>query len=131
MPLRPTPRPYARFPFFTEMNLYDAFALVLVRPSKKVTVRPEIHFLSLAERNDLWYAGGGAFQDRPSFGYSGRPGGGAKYLGTLTDVSIDYQWRKNTSATLYFGHVNGGNVVRNTVTSRDGWLGYLELNHRF
>jgi hypothetical protein len=55
----PTPRVYARFPFFNMMNNRDVFGELQLRPSKKITVRSDIHSLRLANRNDLWYSGGG------------------------------------------------------------------------
>jgi hypothetical protein len=65
----PTPRIYARFPFYNQMNNDDAFGELILRPHKQVTIRTDIHSLRLAEASDLWYAGGGAFE-KTSFGYS-------------------------------------------------------------
>ena len=53
------------------MNNRDVFGELQLRPSKKITVRSDIHSLRLANRNDLWYSGGGAFQPW-TFGYTGR-----------------------------------------------------------
>jgi hypothetical protein len=69
--LLPTPRPYARFPFFNMMNTEDAFGALLMRPHPKVTISSEYHSLRLTNPNDLWYSGGGAFQPW-TFGYNGR-----------------------------------------------------------
>src|SRR5262249_57316716 len=49
----PTPRLYARLPFFNMMNDGDAFAEVIVRPVPRVTVRGDVHSLSLADAHDL------------------------------------------------------------------------------
>jgi hypothetical protein len=49
----PTPRVYARYPFFNEMNNRDAFGEMILRPSKSTTVRIDGHHLSLASANDL------------------------------------------------------------------------------
>ena len=57
----PTPRIYARFPFYNLMNNRDAFAEVILRPHPKWTIRSDAHFLRLSNKNDLWYTGGGAF----------------------------------------------------------------------
>src|SRR5262249_29004494 len=59
--LLPTPRPYARFPFFNMMNTEDRFGSLLLRPHPKVTISSEFHALRLSDANDLWYSGGGAF----------------------------------------------------------------------
>jgi hypothetical protein len=39
-------------------------------------VRADLHWLQLTSKNDLWYQGGGAF-DNKVFGYTGRPGNGS------------------------------------------------------
>lgn len=131
-PVLPTPRIYARFPFYTEMNLNDAFLQVLLRPHRKVNVRGDVHFLTLADRDDLWYVGGGAFQREPLFGYAGRPSNGNRDLGTLYDVSVDYQALKNTTLTAYLGYATGGDVIGSIYTrSNHGLFAYLELTQRW
>lgn len=127
----PTPRVYARFPFYNLMNIQDLFGQVMLRPHTAVTIRAEVHGLRLAERNDLWYLGGGAFEPR-SFGYIGRPGFGRRGLAALYDVSAD--WRVSPALTLhaYFGHARGGGVVEAIYPEgSDGSFGYLELLYRF
>ena len=52
----PTPRPFARFPFFDMLNNQDAFGILILRPHPKVTVSSEFHALRLSSRNDLWYS---------------------------------------------------------------------------
>src|SRR5262249_52981923 len=83
--LLPTPRVYARLPFFNLMNTRDTFGEAIVRPLKNLTIRTDVHALQLARSSDLWYSGGGAFQPG-SFGYTGRPSNGHTGLGTLYDV---------------------------------------------
>ncbi|HZP81514.1 MAG TPA: alginate export family protein [Chthonomonadaceae bacterium] len=117
-PALPTPRIYARFPFYTQTNLQDAFAQALLRPDARLNLRLDFHKLALADGHDLWYAGGGAFENA-TFGYSGRPTGGSRDLGTLVDLSVDYQLQKTTTLTFYFAYANAGNAVRNTFAGRD------------
>jgi hypothetical protein len=109
----PTPRVYARFPFFNEMNNVDAFGELMLRPTKtkRMAIRSDIHGLWLANRNDLWYSGGGAFQPW-SFGFNGRPSNGARGLATLYDASWDYQATRNLGLGLYFAYARGGDVVQ-------------------
>lgn len=126
-----TPRIYARFPFYTLSNLNDGFVQVIARPNPKLTLRSDAHVLWLADESDLWYIGGGAFQN-PTFGFAGRPSNGKRGLGTLADVSIDYQWRKDTTFTGYFGYAWGGNVVDSIYGGgSNGFMGYLEVSRRF
>ena len=127
----PTPRPYARFPFFNMMNNQDAFGAVWLRPHKSVTIKPEVHRLDLSSGNDLWLSGGGAFQPW-SFGFVGRPSGGHKGLATLYDASVD--WNVNARVTLsgYFGYAAGGDVVRSIYPrDKNGSFGYVEATYRF
>jgi Alginate export len=127
----PTPRPYARTPFFNLMNNQDVMAAVIVRPHKAVSIRSEAHALRLSNRHDLWYSGGGAFQPW-TFGYAGRPSGGYGDLAALYDISADYALNAHWSVTGYFGHVSGGEVVRSIYPAGDrANFGYVELNYKF
>ena len=46
----PTPRPYARFPFFNMMNTQDSFGSLILRPHSKITVSSEFHSLRPEQR---------------------------------------------------------------------------------
>lgn len=105
----PTPRIYARFPFYNMMNTEDTYAQVKLKPHARVSLRTDVHYLRLSNANDLWYVGGGAFQEG-SFGYVGRPSGARRSLGTLFDVSADITITPTTSLTLYGAGVRGGGV---------------------
>jgi hypothetical protein len=61
----------------------------------------------LSNRHDLWYTGGGAFQEG-SFGYVGRLSGGRKGMGTLFDLSADVSVTPTTTVTFYGAGVRGG-----------------------
>ena len=127
----PTPRIYARFPFFNSMNNTDAFTEVMLRPTKKLTVRSDVHGLWLSNSNDLWYSGGGAFQPT-TFGFNGRPSGGVTSLATLYDISGDYKWKYGLSLTLYYGYAVGGEVIKKIFAANsNGSLGYTEVNYKF
>jgi hypothetical protein len=127
----PTPRLYARFPFFNSMNNRDVFSEVVLRPAKNWTLRSDVHGLWLASKSDLWYTGGGAFQPW-TFGYSGRPSGGSTKLANLYDISSDYNFKHGLSLGLYFGWAHGGQVIKNIYpTNANGALGFTEVNYRF
>lgn len=129
-PLLPTPRQYARFPFFNEMNNIDAFGELIVRPAKKVTVRIDGHHLSLASANDLWYTGGGSFQPW-TFGYQGRPSNDSTDLANLYDASLNCAFNPSASIHFYYGYAQGGTVIRRIYKDADGQFGFIELNYRF
>jgi hypothetical protein len=106
----PTPRWYARFPFYNMMNNEDVYAQLKLRPHARLGLRAEVHHLRLGNRNDLWYVGGGAFQER-TFGYVGRPSGGRRSLATIFDLSADIAVTPTTALTFYAAGVRGGGVV--------------------
>jgi hypothetical protein len=127
----PTPRVYARLPFFNLMNSRDAFAELIVRPAKALTVRGDVHALRLADRNDLWYSGGGAFQPG-TFGYNGRPASGHSDLATLYDVSGDCALNRHVAVGVYYGRAISGAVASAIYRpGEDLRLGYVELLLRF
>jgi hypothetical protein len=127
----PTPRTYARFPFFNSMNNTDAFVEVMLRPTRSLTVRSDVHDLWLSNSNDLWYTGGGAFQPW-TFGFNGRPSNGKTGLAALYDISADYKWRHGISLGLYFGYAQGHDVIKAIYpTDSNGALGFTEFNYRF
>lgn len=106
----PTPRPYARFPFYNLMNLREAFATLLVRPTGTVNVRVGTHALELANEGDLWYAGGGPF-NATAFGYQGRNPGGLQRLATVTDASIEWRPNRNVAFELYGASAMGRGAI--------------------
>ena len=130
----PTPRIYARFPFFNMMNYGDGFGEVILRPTgslKNLNVRTDVHVLRLANKNDLWYSGGGAFQPS-TFGFAGRPSNGQTGLATLYDVSGDYRINGYASFTLYYGHAWSRPVTEAIYPSGSkADFGYGELTLRF
>lgn len=127
----PTPRPFARFPFFNLMNNRDLLGILILRPHKDVTINAEFHSLRLSARNDLWYLGGGAFQPW-TFGYAGRATAGARSLANLHDVSVDWRVRADVTISGYFGHASGRAAIASIYPKgSSGNFGYLELLYRF
>jgi hypothetical protein len=127
----PTPRPYARFPFFNMMNMKDRFGALVLRPQPKVTVSTEFHSLSLSSVNDLWYSGGGAYQPW-TFGYTGRAVAGRRSLGNLYDTSVEYRVGKKITLTAYLGYTQGLAAIEHIYPQgKDGQFGYAELLYRF
>ena len=132
--LLPTPRPFARFPFFNLMNNQDVHGTLALRPSKTFTVRTEVHALRLASGADQWLQGGGAFQPW-SFGYVGRPSpvtSGQPGLANLYDVSADWTMNAHSSLTAYFGHAQGLKVIEAIYPkSHHANFAYLEWTCKF
>ena len=127
----PTARIYARMPFFNLMNNVDVFGEVILRPSSRLTLRTDVHVISLADKNDLWYAGGGAFQPG-TFGFSGRPSNGKTGLATLYDVGGDITLNAHVALNLYYAYARSGDVARAIFpTSNGAHLAFAEWQIRF
>ncbi len=127
----PTPRPFARFPFFNMMNSRDRFAILILRPHPKVTVSSEFHALRLSNSQDLWYTGGGVFQPW-TFGYAGRAVNGGRSLANLYDTSLEYRVHPRIMMTAYFGYAQGRAIASAIYPQgKNGQFGYLEALYRF
>lgn len=127
----PTPRPYARFPFYNMMNNEDFFGSATFHLPRKFVVKSELHALRLANPNDLWYGGGGAFQPH-TFGYTGRASSGNRSLANVLDVSMDVPLRYGFSLTTYYAHAWGKDVVQSIYPSgSNAQFGYVETNFHF
>lgn len=130
IPVLTTALKYAPFPFYTQANLRDFFGQVIVRPNPKLSVRAEIHGLKLANAQDLWYTGSGAYEEQ-NFGYSGRPSGGNVNLGTLYDITADYNVLRNLTVSLFLGYARGGDVQAATFAGHEANYSYLQFLYRF
>ena len=130
----PTPRIYARTPFFNGMNNEDAFGQLRLKPHARLGLRFDAHHLRLSSARDLWYVGGGAFQAK-TFGYVSRPSNGKQSLGWLFDSSADLSITSRTSLTCYFAGIRGGGV-QSAIYPLGGrnpgaHFVYVELSQRF
>lgn len=127
----PTPRIYARFPFYNMMNTEDGFGALVLRPHAKVTTSSEFHSLRLSSANDLWYSGGGAFQPW-TFGYTGRSTSAHRSLANLYDSSVEYRPTRVIAFTAYFGFAQGRAAMEEVYPQGpNGRFGYVETLFRF
>lgn len=127
----PTARAYARFPFYDLMNSRDEFAQIVDSPLKHLEIRSDLHFLQLTSSKDLWYQGGGAY-DNKSFGFAGRPAAGHNSLATVADISSDYQVTHALALNLYYAHSYGKSVVAaDYPAGHSANFGYLELVYKW
>ena len=127
----PTPRPFARFPFFNMMNNQDRFVMLIIRPHPKATISSEFHALRLSNANDLWYTGGGVFQPW-TFGYAGRAAAGRRSLANLYDSNLEYRVNPHITITAYAGYAHGRAATAFLYPrSKNGAFAYLELLYRY
>lgn len=129
--LLPTPRLYARFPFYNMENNEDFYATAEFHLPRSVLLRTEGHALRLTNAQDFWYSGGGAFQPA-TFGYTGRTSVVGRSLANVWDASLDFPLRYGFSVTLYYGYAWGKGVIANVYPAgTSAQFGYLETNFRF
>lgn len=124
----PTVRRYSYTASYAQMNLRDAFAEVVVRPTGRLTARAASHRLWLAEGADRWYAGSGATQQRGGFfGFAARPSGGATGFGQSFEGAADLSLTRHWSVNGFLGAIRSGPVVDTLFDGR--WLrfGYVEM----
>ena len=127
----PTPRIYARFPFYNLMNNQEAFTEVVLRPHPKLRVRSGAHFLRLSSKNDLWYSGGGAFE-QSTFGFTGRPSNGSRSLANVYDLSLDYRLNVHMTLTGYYAGATGRTVIKKIYPAGGtAQFAYVEMNWAF
>lgn len=127
----PTPRVYARLPFYNLMNNEDIFAQMILRPDPKTTFRLDAHRVNLSSANDLYYSGGGAFQ-KDSFGYAGRPSFGLRGLANVFDISVDRQVSAHTTLAVYLGTAQGRGVISRIYQKQDSArFAYVEVTQKF
>ena len=89
----------------------DVYSQLRLKPHARVALRADVHLLRLSNASDLWYTGGGAFQEG-TFGYTGRTTGGHRSMGTLFDISADITVTPTTTLTFYGDGVRGGGAQR-------------------
>jgi len=130
--LLPTPRIYARIPFYNLMNDTDEFVQVAAeKPVDKLALRCDLHWLQLTSGKDLWYQGGGAY-DNKVFGYQGRPANGQTSFASLIDISADWQTTKSVALNFYYAHVWGKSVIEKIYpVNHNTQYGYVEMIYRF
>jgi hypothetical protein len=128
----PTVRRYSMTTAYSQMNLNDRFVQALLKPHARLTVRADVHRLSLAEAADGWYFGSGATQEEGAiFGFALRPSGGHTGLGTSVEASVDYSVNTHLSVNGFIAHMRGGDVVGRSFVGRDLRFGYIETLVRF
>lgn len=127
----PTPRVYARFPFYNMMNSKDQFVQVLDKPTKRLDMRSDLHFLQLTSDRDLWYQGGGAY-DNKVFGYAGRPANLNSSFASIFDLSADYAVSNSIALSLFYSHPFGKSVIAAIYpTGHSAQYGYVEMTYKF
>jgi Alginate export len=126
----PTPRVYARLPFYNLMNSTDEFVQLMDKPARHLALRSDLDWLQLTSAHDLWYQGGGAY-DNKVFGFNGRPANGFTSFASVLDISADWQATKNIALSFYYGYAQGKTAVAAIYPSNHNMqYGFVELVYR-
>lgn len=126
----PTPRLYARFPFYNAENNKDRYVQVIDNPSKRMELRSDLHFLQVSSAQDFLYNGGGAY-DKKVFGYTGRSANGHTSLASIVDFSMDFAVTPALSVNTYYARSYGKSVINALYLGNEANYGYLELIYKF
>lgn len=138
-PMLPSSRKYALSSVYTQMNLRDAFAQLMIEP-RRFKARIEVHALHLASGNDLWYHGSGATAAKGRFfGFSGRAPSpstslrtsGRTALGCVVEGTVEVPLLKFWSINAYAGTMSAGEAVRSMFTNKRLTMWSLENVIRF
>jgi hypothetical protein len=106
-----TPRLYALFPFYNQMNISDFYISLYLKLSSKANMFLQYNDLNLSSKWDRWYAGGGAFNEQV-FGYTAVNSKNFSKLATLYNITFNYKLNNNSNITLYYGYANGKDVIK-------------------
>ncbi|MEJ2697677.1 MAG: alginate export family protein [Candidatus Sulfobium sp.] len=130
--LLPTVRKQSNTPaYYNYMNIEDLFAMLILKPSPKTTVKLDLNFVGLNNSRDRWYFGSGA-TSRSVFGFTGRPSQGEDNIGTMAGGHFFYNLSRNLSLYFYYSHMWGGDVVKKTFPDgSEGDYSFLELTFKF
>ncbi len=126
----PTPRIYARFPYYNSMNSKDQYVQLIDNPSRRLELRSDMHFLQLTSNTDFLYNGGGAYNNKV-FGVTGRTANLHNSLASVFDISSDFAVTPSLSLNTYYAHSYGRTVMSALYAGNQANYGYLELIYKF
>jgi hypothetical protein len=128
----PTVRRYSLSATYSQMNQRDLFAQVLMSPSSRVSIRADLHRLTLAQAADRWYFGSGATQsDGHVFGFATRASAGASDLGTVLEGNADVRIAPRWTLGTYLGTIYGGEIIDRTFAGDFLLFGFIESTIQF
>ncbi len=128
----PTVRRYSLSATYSQMNLSDLFVQTLINPTTRLSIRADLHRLTLARGADRWYFGSGATQNEGRiFGFGTRASAGASDLGTVLEGSADVRVVPRWTVGGYLGSIFGGEVVTRTFAGSHLVFGFVESTIQF
>jgi hypothetical protein len=126
----PTPRVYARFPFFNMTNNRDTFGELVLRPAKALTIRSDVHSLGSPIAMTCGIPAAACSSPGPWAIPVDRPTDSPASPHCF-DGSVDYNVNRHASIGIYYGHAAGKLVVQSIYPNgKNANFGHLELTFR-
>lgn len=110
-------------------NLVNPSLQLRLAPHPWVAVNAFVHGFWLASRDDVRYAGTGAY-DRKAFGYAAQASGGQRDVGTEFDLVVAVTPHRTATVEGGVAWLEGGDAFR-AARDRDVLFGYLSLELRY
>ena len=127
---------YGSIDFSAFSNLQDIYALVLLKPGAKSSVRIGLHTFALDDTGDAWYGGSGAF-DEERLGYLvRRPAGGGSFssdsVGNEFDIQANWSFKHGLGLGAGLAFFNGGSAAREILIVDDnGSWGWIQFSWKY
>ena len=113
------------------MNSTDEFVQLMDKPAKRLALRADLHWLQLTSAKDLWYLGGGAY-DNKVFGLRGPSGKRRLLVGIGSRHQRRLAGDKERCAQFLLCLCQGKTVVAAIYPSdRNMQYGYVEFVYRW
>ncbi len=130
MQMLPTARQYAYAPFYNLMNNEDLFVSTVIEPADRLSILGSLHYLQLANRNDLLYSGGGANLKDRQFGFAGTALSG-KSLGLLPELTVSYDLSAIVNLSVYYAHLFSSGSFEDSTGNSNLNYAFAEVNLKY
>ena len=119
---------YGQMDAFSWQNVQDLELNVKFTPTKKLTLRGELHAFWLASTDDSWYRANGIVTVRPLTPLARKASG---FAGAEADVTVAYAVSKNISFETGYSHFFAGDYLSDTGADDDADFAYIQTTFTF
>ena len=124
---------YGSMDFSAFSNLQDIYALVLLKPGAKTSIRIGLHTFALDDTRDAWWGGAGAFNEEKLGYLIRRPADGGSFssdsVGNEIDIQANWSFKHGLGLGAGLAFFNGGSAARQILTVDDnGSWGWIQLS---
>jgi hypothetical protein len=119
---------YGQMDAFAWQNMHNLELSAKFTPTKKLTVKAELHAFWLATTDDSWYRANGVATVRP---LTPAARGASNYAGAEADLTVSYALSKNINIEGGYSHFFAGDYLSDTGASDDADFAYLQTTITF